>query len=57
MRMARHSILGAGKTPNWAGATPFLGAFGCPKNLGVAPARHAGVPVFCQRAGIGECKA
>jgi hypothetical protein len=57
MRMARHLILGASKTQNWAGATPFLGAFGYPKNLGVAPDRHAGVPVFCQRAGIEECKA
>ena len=29
--MARQSILDAGKTPSWAGATPLLGAFGCPK--------------------------
>ena len=39
MRMARQSILDAGKTPSWAGATPLLGAFGCPKNHGVAPAQ------------------
>jgi hypothetical protein len=31
MRTARHSILGAGKTPDWAGATPPLGAFSRPK--------------------------
>jgi hypothetical protein len=31
MRMARHSILGAGKTQNWAGATPLLTAFSRPK--------------------------
>ena len=37
--MARQSILDAGKTPSWAGATPLLGAFGCPKNRGVAPAQ------------------
>jgi hypothetical protein len=37
--MARQSILAAGKTPSWAGATPLLGAFGCPKNHGVAPAQ------------------
>ena len=39
MRMARQSILDTGKTPSWAGATPLLGAFGCPKNRGVAPAQ------------------
>jgi hypothetical protein len=32
--MARQSIVDAGKTPSWAGATPLLGAFGCPKNHG-----------------------
>jgi hypothetical protein len=58
MRRARHSILGAGKTQNWAGATPLLTAFSRPKFRGVAPARHPGiVTVFCPRAGIGECKA
>ena len=31
LRMARWLILDAGKTPGWAGATPLLGAFGCPK--------------------------
>jgi hypothetical protein len=31
MRMMRRSILGAGKTPKWAGATPPLGAFSRPK--------------------------
>jgi hypothetical protein len=39
LRVARQSILDAGKTPSWAGATPLLGAFGCPKNRGVAPAQ------------------
>ena len=29
--MTRHSILGAGKTPEWAGATPPLAAFSRPK--------------------------
>jgi hypothetical protein len=38
--MTRHSILGAGKTPDWAGATPLLTAFTRPKFCGVAPARH-----------------
>src|SRR6202166_3346648 len=37
--MTRQSILDAGKTLSWAGATPLLGAFGCPRNRGVAPAR------------------
>jgi hypothetical protein len=51
MRMARHSILGAGKTQNWAGATPLLRAFSRPKFCEVAPARHRGtVTVFCPRA-------
>ena len=31
MRMTRHSVLGAGKTLGWAGATPPLGAFSRPK--------------------------
>jgi hypothetical protein len=31
MRTTRHSILGAGKTPDWAGATPPFGAFSRPK--------------------------
>ena len=31
MRVARQSVLGAGKTPNWAGATPPLAAFSRPK--------------------------
>ena len=39
LRVARQPILDAGKTPSWAGATPLLGAFGCPKNHGVAPAQ------------------
>ena len=39
MRMARQSILDTGKTPSWAGATPLLGASGCPKNRGIAPAQ------------------
>jgi hypothetical protein len=49
--MTRHSILGAGKTPDWAGATPLLTAFTRPKFRGVAPARHhRTVTVFCPRA-------
>ena len=39
LHVARQSLLDAGKTPSWAGATPLLGAFGCPKNHGVAPAQ------------------
>lgn len=31
MRTTRDSILGAGKKPDWAGATPPLGAFSRPK--------------------------
>ena len=54
--MARQSILDAGKTPSWAGATPLLGAFGCPKNHGVAPAQGTEcaflfTDVFCPRPG------
>jgi hypothetical protein len=51
MRMTRHSLLGASKTPDWAGATPLLTASSRPKFCGVAPARHRGtVTVFCPRA-------
>ena len=54
--MARQSILDAGKTPSWAGATPLLGAFGCPKNHGgrSSPGNGMRVPftdVFCPRPG------
>jgi hypothetical protein len=42
MRTARHSILGAGKTSDWAGATPPLGAFSSPKASWVAPSLHTG---------------
>jgi hypothetical protein len=57
MRMARHLILGAGKTQNWAGATPLLTAFSRPKFRGVAPARHAGsLTVFWPRGAVAECK-
>jgi predicted transcriptional regulator len=43
--------LGAGKTQNWAGATPLLCAFSRPKYRGAAPARHEGsVTVFWPRA-------
>jgi hypothetical protein len=31
MRVTRQSVLGAGKTPNWAGVTPPLAAFSRPK--------------------------
>ena len=31
MRVAQQSILGAGKTPDWAGATPPLAALSRPK--------------------------
>src|SRR5882724_2380556 len=34
--------LHAGKTLNWAGATPLWTAFSRPNQSGVAPARHAG---------------
>ena len=34
MRVARHSLLGAGKTLGWAGATPVLDAIPRPKNTG-----------------------
>ena len=51
MRMARHSILGAGKTPEWAGATPLFRLSAAQKVRGVAPARHAcRVTVFWARA-------
>ena len=53
--MARQSILDTGKTPSWAGATPLLGAFGCPKNRGVAPAQGTECAFlfqcFCPRPG------
>jgi len=53
----RQLNLGAGKTTDWAGATPLLTAFSRPKFCGVAPARHAGsVTVFWPRAGVGERK-
>jgi hypothetical protein len=34
MRFARRSILGAGKTPGWAGATPLFGLSAAQKLLG-----------------------
>jgi hypothetical protein len=37
MRMARHLILGASKTQNWAGATPLWAAFSRPKFRGSLP--------------------
>jgi hypothetical protein len=44
----------AGKTLEWAGATPLLGAFSRPKYRGIAPARPEQLgAVFCPRAGIG----
>jgi hypothetical protein len=34
MRVAQQSVLGAGKTPNWAGASdPTFGSFQPPKDL------------------------
>jgi hypothetical protein len=57
MRMTRGSILGASKTPNWAGATPLLCAFSRPKYRGIAPARPEQLgAVFWTRAGVEECK-
>lgn len=53
MRMARHSILGAGKTPDWAGATPPLGLSAAQRLRGVAPAQcleeESANSVFCPR--------
>ena len=50
MRMTRHSLLGAGKTPDWAGATPLFRLSAAQKVRGVAPAHHVGsVTVFCPR--------
>ena len=54
MRMTRHSLLGAGKTLGWAGATPLFRLSAAQKVRGVAPARHAyRVTVFWPRAGVG----
>jgi hypothetical protein len=39
MRFARRSLLGAGKTPGWAGATPLFGLPAAQKVFGVAPAQ------------------
>jgi hypothetical protein len=52
MRMTRHSILGAGKTPDWAGATPPLGAFSRPKTSWVAPAHTFAEKGAAGRRGI-----
>src|SRR5260370_35486951 len=41
-------MLDAGKTPGWAGATPLLGAFGCPKESWVAPAQQSGKGSVCE---------
>jgi len=34
MRFARRSLLGAGKPPGWAGATPLFGLSAAQKSLG-----------------------
>jgi hypothetical protein len=42
------------KSPDWAGATPLLGAFSRPKYRGIAPARTEQLgAVFCPRVGVG----
>lgn len=52
--------LGAGKTPCWAGATPLLGASGCPKRISgsLQPAPSSSGPCFAaQESGHASCNA